>query len=185
VQFTSAARDPEGRQLLIVWDFGDGAKAGGPSISHTYRTPGAYTATVTVTDPDGATATASTQIRVTGSAARPAAPRDEGGVAGEAQERLASLRAPKSQRLQRALRLRVACLEACTVRAVVRHSGKRIGTSKALRIRDDRRHTLTVRLSRKARRELRRAGSLKVVVVLRIQTADGRGTLRREVRLKR
>jgi PKD repeat protein len=185
VQFTSAARDPEGRQLLIVWDFGDGGKAGGPSISHTYRTPGTYTATVTVTDPEGATATASTQIRVTGVSARPAPPRDEGDVAGESEESLASLRAPKSQRLRRGLRLRVACLEDCTVRAVLRHRGKRIGTSKALRIRDDRRHTLSVRLSRTVRRELRRAGSLKVTVVLRVQTADGRSTIRREVRLQR
>jgi hypothetical protein len=45
-----------------------------------------------------------------------------------------------------------------------------------------------VRLSRKARRDLRaalrRAGSVKVTAVLKIETADGRSTLRREVRLK-
>ena len=30
----------------MVWDFGDGVKAAGPSISHTYRSPGTYTATL-------------------------------------------------------------------------------------------------------------------------------------------
>jgi hypothetical protein len=38
VRFTSAARDPEGAAVSTVWDFRDGVKAGGPSISHTYRT---------------------------------------------------------------------------------------------------------------------------------------------------
>ena len=69
VRFTSAARDPEGKGLLMVWDFGDGTKGAGPSISHTYRAPGTYTATLTVTDPGGLTATASLQITVSGSTA--------------------------------------------------------------------------------------------------------------------
>ena len=92
---------------------------------------------------------------------------------------------------RRGLRLRVACPERCDVRVVLRHSGKRIGTSKKLRIRDDRRHTLTVRLSRKARRKLmaamRRADarSVKVTAVLTVRTADGTSTIRRAVRLRR
>ena len=73
--------------------------------------------------------------------------------------------------------------------AVLRYSGKRIGTSRTLRIRDNRRHTLKVPLSRKVRRDLRAAmagkRSLKVTAVLRVLTADGRSTIRREVRLKR
>ncbi|HWM11254.1 MAG TPA: hypothetical protein VNO82_17990, partial [Solirubrobacteraceae bacterium] len=76
----------------------------------------------------------------------------------------------------------------CDVRAVVRHAGKRIGKSRTLRIRDDRRHTLAVRLSRRAlRAAMRRAGtrSLKVTAVLTVRTADGSSTIRREVRLKR
>jgi PKD repeat protein len=189
VRFTSAARDPDGQQLLMVWDFGDGAKGGGPSINHTYRTAGTYTATLTVTDLGGKTASASTTITVSGptTVGRSAPDDSTGDVAAEEAENLASLRAPASQRIARGVRLRVACLQACVVRAVARHAGKRIGTSKALRIRDERRHTLTVRLTRQARRELRRGGtrSLKVTVVLRVQTADGRSTLRREVRLKR
>ena len=77
------------------------------------------------------------------------------------------------------------------MRAVLRYSGKRIGTSRTLRIRDDRRHTLKVRLSRKFRGDLRAAmrradtRSLVVTAVLTVRTADGRSTIRREVRLKR
>jgi PKD domain len=187
VRFTSAANDPEGKAVLTVWDFGDGGKGAGPSISHTYRTPGTYTATVTVRDPGGATASASLQITVSGTA--PLAVPEQGEVAGEAEERRASLRAPRSQRLGRAARLRVACPERCVVRAVLRHDGKRIGTSKSVRIRADRGRTLTIRLSRKVRRELRaamrRSGSVEVTAVLSVRTADGRSTIRREVRLRR
>jgi hypothetical protein len=70
---------------------------------------------------------------------------------------------------------------------VARHDGKRIGASRKLRIADDRRHTLTVRLTRKARRELRRAGvrSVRITVVLRVRTADGESAIRRVVRLRR
>jgi hypothetical protein len=190
---------------MTVWDFGDGAKGAGPSISHTYRTPGTYTATVTVTDPGGETASASIQITVSGSTARdtPAAVEapqalpdaSQGDVTGESTEIGAWLKAPRSQRMRQAarrgLRLRVACPEHCDVRAVLRHSGRQIGRSKKLRIRDDRRHTLELRLSRKARHDLlaamRRADarSLKVTAILRIRTADGWSTIRREVRLRR
>ena len=185
VRFTSAARDPEGKAVSTVWDFGDGSKAGGPSISHTYRAPGTYTATVT--DPGGLTASASLQIKVSGT---PASSQQD--VAGESAESAAWLKAPTSQRVSRAgLRLRVACPERCQVSAVLRYAGKRIGASRTLRIRDDRRHTLRVPLSRKVRRDLRaamrRAGkrSLTVTAVLRVQTAEGLSTLRRQVRLKR
>jgi PKD repeat protein len=189
VRFTSAARDPEGKQMLMVWDFGDGVQAGGPAISHTYRTPGTYTAKLTVTDPGGLTATASIEITVSGTGAL-AQPVEQGGAAGESLENDAWLGA-KSQRLRRTARLRVACPERCAVRAVLRHAGKRIGTSRTVRIRDDRRHTLQVRLSRKARRHLRAAmrradaRSLKVTAVLTVRTAEGRSTIRREVRLAR
>jgi PKD repeat protein len=197
VRFTSAARDPDGTAVSTVWNFGDGVQAGGPSITHTYRTPGTYTATVTVTDPGGETATASVQITVSGAAAldspapAPAPDASQGDVADESAETGAWLKAPKSQRLRRAVRLQVACPERCDVRAELRYSGKRLGKSRLLRIRDDGRHTLEVRLSRKARRNLlaamRRADarSLKVTAVLAVRTADGLTTIRREVGLKR
>ena len=36
-----------------AWDFGDGTMGNGVSVSHAYPTPGAYTATLTVTDRSG------------------------------------------------------------------------------------------------------------------------------------
>lgn len=36
----------------VVWDFGDGSTAGGPSASHTYDEPGEYNVTVTVVTPE-------------------------------------------------------------------------------------------------------------------------------------
>ena len=99
VRFTSAARDPEGKQLLMVWDFGDGAKAGGPSISHTYRSPGTYTATLTVTDPGGLTATASLQITVSGPTALASPPvSDVAGESGRARRRNTRERRGRSAR---------------------------------------------------------------------------------------
>ena len=161
VKFSAAATDPDGREgeITYLWDFGDGAKAGGPSISHTYRSPGTYTATLTVTDPGGETASASLPLTVSGptALASPAPDTSQGDAAGESAEKGAWMRAPNSQRIRRGLRLQVACQERCDVRAVLQYSAKRTVTSRRLRIRDDRRHTVEVCLSRKVRRDLRAA----------------------------
>jgi PKD repeat protein len=56
VQFSASGFDPDGDALTYAWDFGDGAKSFLQNPSHTYATAGTYTATVTVTDSRGATA---------------------------------------------------------------------------------------------------------------------------------
>lgn len=59
----NGSRDPEGAELTFEWDFGDGsAPVSGGSVRHAYVTAGVYTATLTVTDPAGATATAAIRI---------------------------------------------------------------------------------------------------------------------------
>ncbi len=40
VSFSSSAVDPDGDQVSTVWDFGDGVKAGGANIAHTYTQAG-------------------------------------------------------------------------------------------------------------------------------------------------
>ena len=50
-----ASFDIDGTVTSYQWDFGDGATAAGPAVSHAYAAPGTYTATLTVTDDLGAT----------------------------------------------------------------------------------------------------------------------------------
>jgi len=52
--------------MFFDWNFGDGSIGVGVQASHTYDIPGIYEATLTVSDDDGATATASVIINVTG-----------------------------------------------------------------------------------------------------------------------
>ena len=67
VGFSSAgSSDPEGGALTYLWEFGDGATATAPNPFHTYTAAGVTTFPVrlTVTDPLGATSTASLTVVV-------------------------------------------------------------------------------------------------------------------------
>ena len=66
VQFSSAGTsDPEGATLTYDWDFGDGEPhSSDQNPLHTYAAAGIYTAKLTVTDPKGASASATTKITV-------------------------------------------------------------------------------------------------------------------------
>jgi len=46
--------DVDGDELDYQWDFGDGSTASGSDVMHTYTTSGIYTATLNVTDDEGA-----------------------------------------------------------------------------------------------------------------------------------
>lgn len=62
----SGSVDPDGSIVSYLWDFGDGsATQSGVTASHTYSSAGEYTATLTVTDNQGATATTSVVLSVT------------------------------------------------------------------------------------------------------------------------
>ena len=78
VQFSANGTDPDGDALTYAWDFGDGGTSFLQNPSHTYTAAGSYTATVTVTDSRGATAT-DTVVVTAGNRAPTVAP---GGVAG-------------------------------------------------------------------------------------------------------
>ena len=61
----SGASDPDGTIVSYDWDWGDGTDHGtGATPSHTYTENGAYTATLTVTDGQGMTASASFDVAV-------------------------------------------------------------------------------------------------------------------------
>jgi PKD repeat protein len=56
--------DPDGSVVTYVWEFGDGVSASGVTTSHTYRSAGTYTVTLTIVDSSGKTAATSQQVTV-------------------------------------------------------------------------------------------------------------------------
>lgn len=65
VQFdASGSRDPDGKIMEYLWDFGDGTTASGMRVSHTYTQAGLYPVILTVKDDRGSTAVATVIIKV-------------------------------------------------------------------------------------------------------------------------
>ncbi len=65
IQFdASASSDPDGIIISWDWDFGDGNSASGELVSHAYASEGEYIVSVTVTDSDALSDTASTTATV-------------------------------------------------------------------------------------------------------------------------
>ncbi|PSQ41911.1 hypothetical protein BRD17_09925 [Halobacteriales archaeon SW_7_68_16] len=60
----SGSSDSDGSIASYDWTLGDGATASGETASHSYADDGTYTIELTVTDDDGATDTASTEVTV-------------------------------------------------------------------------------------------------------------------------
>lgn len=54
--------DPDSDEMTYMWDFGDGAKASGMDVTHTYTANGQYIVRLVVTDARGAKRTAETLI---------------------------------------------------------------------------------------------------------------------------
>ncbi|NBB74721.1 MAG: S8 family serine peptidase [Bacteroidetes bacterium] len=63
----SGSSDSDGSISGYDWDFGDGTTATGSTASYTYASGGTYTVTLTVTDDDGATDSASQDVSVSSS----------------------------------------------------------------------------------------------------------------------
>jgi PKD repeat protein len=60
----SASEDPDGGPLQYYWSFGDGTTGSGAVAGHTYTKPGLFTVSLTVTDDEGESRTASVQVEV-------------------------------------------------------------------------------------------------------------------------
>jgi len=67
----SGSSDSDGSIISYAWDFGDGDSSIGSVVSHTYSTAGAYTASLTVTDNDGATDTDTVLVTISESSTPP------------------------------------------------------------------------------------------------------------------
>ncbi len=64
VSFQGNGTDQDGTIVSYSWDFGDGASSNLQNPSHTFTTAGTFTARLTISDNDGATASATVQINV-------------------------------------------------------------------------------------------------------------------------
>lgn len=62
---SAGSADPDGSIVSYAWAFGDGTTGTGASVGHTYAAAGDYTATLTVTDNLGATASTTRTVSVT------------------------------------------------------------------------------------------------------------------------
>ncbi|MCA9739530.1 MAG: PKD domain-containing protein, partial [Gemmatimonadetes bacterium] len=60
----SGSRDPDGTIASYDWQFGDGTTGAGVNPGHAYTAPGTYTATLTVRDDKGATASATVGVTI-------------------------------------------------------------------------------------------------------------------------
>lgn len=64
VVFTSQSRDRDGSLASQEWDFGDGQRASGPSVSHVYANVGSFTVTLRVVDNRGASKSATVSLSI-------------------------------------------------------------------------------------------------------------------------
>lgn len=64
IRFVDHSVDKDGIITQRVWKFGDGENATGPSPEHVFKRPGLYTVSLTVTDNEGGSDTATTQVFV-------------------------------------------------------------------------------------------------------------------------
>ena len=69
----SKSTDADGEVVAYAWSFGDGAKASGKVVTHSFSTAGAYQVTLTVTDDQGAQGSASIEATITKPDAPPVA----------------------------------------------------------------------------------------------------------------
>lgn len=60
--FTNSSADADGTIIATSWDYGDGYGSTYRDAFHIYNAPGTYTVTLTVTDDDGASSTASKDV---------------------------------------------------------------------------------------------------------------------------
>jgi PKD repeat protein/glucose/arabinose dehydrogenase len=190
VRFSASARDPEGGALLYQWAFGDGGEAGGASVTHDYGAPGTYTATITVTDVHGATASDTVEVVVTGTQGLGAPLAGGDGAAAPVQPAWFGLNKPAlttlARFMKRGLAVTVTCTDAMTGSATLKASraaARKLGLKRAtlatrsLRCAGPGTERVMLKPSRRVKRRLAKArSSVKVTLDVRLGAAGESAT---------
>jgi hypothetical protein len=176
VTFVATASDPDpgDSPLSYAWSFDDGATATGPTAAHAFATDGPHTGTVTVKDPTGLSASASSTVMI----APPASPSPAPGGTSDRTPPTITLSVKPRQSLVKTLRrgvaATIACSEACAYRTTVlleARTAKRLHLAR--RITRGRRtadlsaagrRTISVKLTRRARAALGGLAGVKLLV---------------------
>src|SRR5438876_1013887 len=84
IRLSWGAFNRAGTIISYAWRFGDGGTASGVAVTHAYATPGTYTATLTVTDSRGSSASDTAVVRVADRPPVANAGPDQSGIQGSA-----------------------------------------------------------------------------------------------------
>ncbi len=185
----SGMSDPDGTIREYHWSFGDGAGADGAAAEHAYGAPGTYTATLTAVDSRGGRGTATVSVTVTAALVGPGPP-----VTPPPRRATPPSITPSSSG-RRGVAVRVRCDSRCNVAATLTvdaRTARRLGTGR--RVGSVSRTlaragpaTVTVRLSARALRALRRRHVRVQRATLRVTVSEADGDRRvvsRAVRLR-
>ncbi len=163
--FKAAGSDPDGQSLTYAWSFSDGSQATGASVDKAFAAVGGYTATVTVTNQIGLTATAQVPVTVV---ALPVVdpPRTQ-----RPKVTITKLALSRTGVLSVTLR----CTQAsCAGKVSAKRRTDRAAASKRYSLALNRTATVKVTLTRAQKRALKRSGRLALTVTA--TTATGKAT---------
>jgi hypothetical protein len=187
--FSLAASDPFSPITAITWGFGDGATASGASVTHAYATPGSQTATVTATNAGGLSSSLAAVTAVTAVAGASFVGPGPLPVRLRATVKIATKHL--HELLKRGLKLKLGCTRACRLTIKIEIPGKlakqlHIGAHAAagrrklppvaiavetLELNTAGERTITVKLTKKARKRLASVHKLQLTAAIRASGA--------------
>ena len=189
VSFSVSAADQLSPPVTANWSFGDGITASGGTVSHAFASPGTYSATVTVTDALGNSATRTAVVQVSAAQSKPPPPPFFGTVS------LAHTSLKADRRGRVSLSVRCPSVLACTgtvfmtlqahggggLRFAARSSSLTVLLGRAsFSASAGRSATVTIRLPSRFRNLLGKRRSLRVTVLLYSHDSLGRESDRSE-----
>jgi hypothetical protein len=164
----SGSCDPDGDALTFAWAFDDGGTATGPVVQHAFSTPGTHSGTVTVTDASGRATTATALVVVS---APPPATTPFPGVKIARQTVKVSKKGVAKVRVKCPATARGSCTGTLKITAKLR---KRVTIgSKRFVIPKGATRAVNVKLSRRARAQLRRTHRLNALARAAAKDASG------------